>query len=151
MTTEEIFKDTIGIKGAVLRVKARVRISFDIEHIPTAEQGDTLFVQLPREIIDIYESTREGYQVLDVWYVWIPSDPAEITLTTDEENAIKQKIKQKIRQQMYEKDYVARARENAVRSLAQLFSKFKDHIVIHDPYPSGWEEDAQKNSPSFME
>lgn len=137
ITSEEIYKDTIGSKGVVMRIKANVRIGFDLENIPTSVRGDTLYVQLPREIIDIYESSSDGYQVLDVWYLPLPNEPAPITLTTAEENLVKQQIKRQITNQMYEKGYVRRARENAARSLSVLFSKFKDHIIIIDNYPEG--------------
>ena len=64
--TDEIFKDTVQIKGVVSRVRAHVYIGFDIENLPMTERGDTLFVQLPREIIEVREATENGYQVLDV-------------------------------------------------------------------------------------
>ena len=145
ITTEEIYKDTIGNKGIVLRIKANVHIRFDMENIPTATQGDTLFVQLPREIIDIYESSKDGYQVLDVWYLLFPTEPVPVTLSSTEENQVKRQVKKQIEEQMYEKGYVKRARENAAHSLSVLFSKFKDNIVIIDHYPDGWREE----SPTF--
>jgi len=138
ITTDEIYKDTINYKGVVLKVQARVYISFDIEHIPMIEQGDTLIIQLPRETIDIYESSHNGYQVLDVWDIRFPENWVDTPLSSSEENAIKRKLKQQIENQMYEKGYVKRARENAVNSLSVLFSKFKDHIIIMDYYPDGW-------------
>ena len=138
ITTEEIFKDTINIKGIVSRVKARVYIHFDLENIPMIEQGDTLFVQLPPEIIDIYESTADASQILDVWYLTFPDEPVNTPLSTDEENRIKRRYKQRIEEQMYEKGYVKKARENALHSLAVLFSKFRDKVVIVDHYPDGW-------------
>lgn len=141
ITTEEIFRDTINNKGVVSRVKVEVHISFDIEDIPMTEQGDTLFVQLPREIIEVYESSDNGYQVLDVWSVWFPENFADVTLTSDEENRVKRRLRQKIEREMYTKGYVKRARENAVNSLAALFSRFRDHIVIVDYYPDGWENE----------
>ena len=138
ITTEEIFKDTIHIKGVVSRVKARIYIHFDLENIPMVEQGDTLFVQLPPEIIDIYESTADASQILDVWNLTFPDEPVDTPLSTDEENNIKRRYKQRLEEQMYEKGYVKKARENALHSLAVLFSKFRDKVVIVDHYPDGW-------------
>lgn len=138
ITTEEIFRDTVNIKGVVSRVKARVYIHFDIEHIPMAERGDTLFVQLPPEIIDIYESTTDGSQILDVWNLQFPNEPVDTPLSTHEENLIKRKYKQRIEEQMYEKGYVKQARENALHSLVILFSRFRDNVVIIDHHPDGW-------------
>lgn len=149
ITTEEIFKDTINNKGVVLRIKANVYIRFDMENIPMTERGDTLFVQLPRETIDIYESSRNGYQVLDVWYLALPHEPVPTQLSPAEENKIKQRAKQHIENQMYEKGYVKRARENALHSLGALFSKFRDNVVILDYYPDGWKE--EEIPPLFME
>lgn len=147
ITTEEIFKDTINNKGVVSRVKSRIYISFDIENTPIVLQGDTLIIQLPPEIIDIYESTDDGYQVLDVWQTWFPENFADIPLTSSEENIIKGRLKERIRNEMYEKGYVKQARANAIRSLTQLFSKFKDNIIIIDHYPDGWKDNE---IPSFF-
>ncbi len=149
ITTEEIFRDTINYKGVVSRVKARVYISFDIENMPMAEQGDTLIVQLPPEIIDIYESTDDGYQVLDVWILWYPEHFTDIPLTSAEENTIKARLKGRIREEMYKKGYVTQARSNAIHSLSSLFSSFKDHIIIIDHYPDGWKD--QQVPPFFSE
>lgn len=149
ITTEEIFKDTIGNKGVVLRIKANVYIRFDMENIPMVEKGDTLFVQLPRETIDIYESSRDGYQVLDVWYLAIPHEPVPTQLSVAEENQMKQNAKRYIEREMYQKGYVKRARANAMHSLGALFSKFRDNVVICDYYPDGWKE--EELPPLFME
>lgn len=141
ITTEEIVKDSINNKGVVLRIKANVFIRFDFENIPMLEKGDTLYIQLPRESIDIYESSRDGYQVLDVWLLSLPNEPVPVPLSSAEENTVKQKARKHIENQMYEKGYVKRARENAVHSLTALFSRFKDHIVIIDYYPDGWRDE----------
>ena len=143
ITSEEIFKDTVNIKGVVSRVKSKIYIEFDIENIPTVVQNDTLFVQLPREIINVYEATDDGYQVLDVWNTQMPDEPAPTPLNTEEENIIKNRLKQRIVERMYERGYVKRARENALRSLAAFFGKFKDKVVIIDQYPDGWKQEQQ--------
>ena len=137
---DEIFRDTINNKGVVARVKSRAYINFDIEQMQVVEQGDTLIVRLPPETIHVYESSDDGYQVLDVWTIWFPESFAETLLSTAEENSIKGRLKLRIENRMYEKGYVEKARENAVTSLSLLFSKFKDHIIIVDPYPEGRKE-----------
>ena len=137
---DEIFKDSINNKGVVFRVKSRVYINFDMGKIHAFEQGDTLIVLLPLETVNIYESTDDGYQVLDVWTTWFPETFAETPLSTAEENVLKGRLKQRIKDRMYEKGYVEKARKNAVTSLSLLFSKFKDHIIIVDPCPEGWKE-----------
>lgn len=149
ITTEEVFKDTVNIKGVVSRARARVYIHFDIEELPITELGDTLVIQLPPEIIDVYESTSGGFQVLDVWNLQFPDEPVDTPLSNTEENIIKRKIKQRIADQMYEKGYVKRARENAIHSLAILFSKFRDNVIIVDNHPDGWKQREQ--SPVFPE
>lgn len=149
ITTEEIFKDTVNIKGIVSRARARVYIHFDMEELPITERGDTLIVQLPPEIIDVYESTGNGFQILDVWNLQFPDEPVDTPLNNTEENIIKRKLKQRITDQMYEKGYVKRARENAIHSLAILFSRFRDHVVIVDNYPDGWKQ--KESAPLFPE
>ncbi|MDR2918501.1 MAG: DUF4230 domain-containing protein [Tannerella sp.] len=143
ITMEDIYKDTVNIKGVVSRIKAQIYIRFDIENIPMVEHGDTLIVQLPPECIEIYESTSNSSEILDVWNLQFPEEPVETPLSTAEENYIKQRYKQRIENQMYEKGYVKRARENALQSLAILFSKFRDHVIIVDNYPDGWRNEEQ--------
>lgn len=141
IVSEEIFKDTINIKAVVSRVKAKIYIGFDIEHIPMTERGDTLFVQLPRETIEAFEATDNGYQILDVWNTQMPDEPAPTPLSTDEENIVKRRIKQRLIERTYERGYVRRARANALRSLAVYFSRFKDNVIVIDRYPDGWKEE----------
>lgn len=138
--TEEIYKDTINNKIAVSRTRSKTRINFDIENLEMLEQGDTTVIFLPPEIIEIFESSNDGYQLLDVWHVQHPDDPINITLTNAEENEYKRRAKKYITQQMYDKGYVTRARQNAMNSLVKLFSGFKDNILIIDPFPDGWQE-----------
>lgn len=149
ITMEDIFKDTVNVKGVVSRIKANVYIRFDIENIPMTEQGDTLIIQLPPEIIEIYESTKNSSQILDVWNLQFPDEPVETPLSTAEENTIKRRYKQRIENQMYEKGYVKRARENALESLAVLFSRFRDQVIIVDEHPDGWRNREQP--PVFKE
>lgn len=145
--TDEIFKDTVQIKGVVSRVRAHVYISFDIENLPMTERGDTLFVQLPREIIEVREATENGYQVLDVWNVQMPDEPVPTPLSTAEENILKRRLRRRITAQAYERGYVRRARENALRSLSALFAGFREHVVIIDRYPDGWREEHRPPAP----
>jgi len=145
--TDEIFKDTVQIKGVVSRVRAHVYIGFDIENLPMTERGDTLFVQLPREIIEVREATENGYQVLDVWNVQMPDEPVPTPLSTAEENILKRRLRRRITAQAYERGYVRRARENALRSLSALFAGFREHVVIIDRYPDGWREEHRPPAP----
>ena len=111
------------------------------------ERGDTLFVQLPPEIIEVREATENGYQVLDVWNVQMPDEPAPTPLSTAEENILKRRLPQRITAQAYERGYVRRARENALRSLSALFAGFRERVVIIDRYPDGWREGYQPPAP----
>lgn len=142
VTAEEIFKDTINGKGIVARVKANVYISFDVENMPSEMHGDTLFLQLPLEIVEVFESSNNGYEVYDVWNTQFPDELIEVALTTYEENLLKQTYKQRIIERMYEKGYVKKARENAMESLVSMFSLFQENVIIVNKYPNGYRQNA---------
>lgn len=129
-------KAKMGQRHFVGRAALTGSISFDLEKINQREQGDTLFVELPPEIVEIYESTEpNSYEVIDTW-----TDKmfGSSNFTNAEENKIKAKVKTDFRKTVYAKGYVKRARAEAVTNLKSMLSGLTGKtVVVTDPTPEG--------------
>lgn len=125
---EEIpVKDNIDGKWIVARMTIEGSVKFDMDSIRFRESGDTTFVTLPKEKIEIYESTDpRSYEVIDTW------DADRVVfgrkLTAAEENSIKQRARESIEARIRKQGYVERARKNAIETLTPLFN------AMHGPY-----------------
>ena len=129
-------KGKIGDRHIFARVALKGSISFDLDNVEMTESGDTIRVTLPREIVDIYESTDEGaYQVIDTW---CDSFFGSSNFTTAEENSIKSKVRDNYRKSIYKKGYVSRARKEAVANLTSLLGGLTGKtVIVDDPSPEG--------------
>lgn len=129
-------KGSIGDKHLFARVALKGSIFFDLDSVQTTETGDTLLVTLPREIVEVYESTDAGaYQVIDTW---CDSFFGSSNLTTAEENSIKAEVRDNYRKGIYEKGYVTRARKEAVDNLTSLLGGLTGKtVIVTDPTPNG--------------
>ncbi|MDE7461229.1 MAG: DUF4230 domain-containing protein [Paramuribaculum sp.] len=130
-------KGSIGNRHLFARVALKGSISFDLDSVRMTESGDTISVTLPREIVDVYESTDAGaYQVIDMW---CDSFFGSSNFTTAEENAIKSKVRDNYRKGIYQKGYVARARKEAVANLTSLLGGLTGKtVIVTDPSPEGY-------------
>lgn len=130
---EMVITDTVNSKVLCAVVNIHGVIGFDLEQMPTAMRGDTLYVQLPPEIISSYE---RGYRIIDSYSQrgWLGGKKP---LMTTEENVIKQRIAGRFEDEMYERGYVEQARAQAVASLTQLLGSMNAHVVVIDRYPMG--------------
>lgn len=121
-----------SINGKWIFAKGRINgyISFDVENLEYAMKGDTICVTLPREVVEVYESTdKNSYRVYDTW------DNSLLgagQLTTAEENALKDRMKQRYVRAVYERGYVDRARKTAIETLSNLFSKFDTPVIFKE-------------------
>lgn len=131
-------KATIGSRHIFARVALNGSVSFDLDNIEMTQQGDTINVTLPREIVEIYESTDPGaYQVIDTWN---DSFMGSSNFTADEENKIKGKIRDSYRRAIYTNGYVERARKEAVTNLtAMLHGLTGKTVIVTDPSPKGYQ------------
>ena len=129
-------KGSIGTRHIFAKESLNGSISFDLENVQITETGDTLSVILPREIVDIYESTDAGaYQVIDTWN---DSFFGSSNFTTAEENSIKAKVRENYRKEIYRKGYVKRARKEAVDNLTSLLTGLTGKtVIVSDPTPKG--------------
>ncbi len=136
------FYDDVPVRGSAgnrhlfARMALQGSISFDLEHIDMRENADSVVLILPREIVDIYESTEDGaYQVIDTWNDRLLGSSR---LTTAEENRIKATVSANYRHEIYRKGLVARARREAVAYLTELLSGLTTKtVVVADPTPRG--------------
>jgi hypothetical protein len=123
--------ERIGNKHIFAKVALRGSISFDIDNLKTENRGDTLVVYMPDEIVDVKESTDpNSYQVIDTWNDNLLGSN---TLTTAEENRVKERVAQRFRKYIYSKGYVDRARQEARTNLtAMAQAAFKCPVVVVD-------------------
>ncbi len=129
-------KGSIGSRHIFARAALNGSISFDMENIAMTESGDTLRLTLPREIVEIYESTAPGsYQVIDTW-----NDKflGSSKFSAAEENAVKSKVLESYRRSLYRRGYIARARKEAVENLTSMLSGLTGKtVIVSDPIPRG--------------
>ncbi len=129
-------KGTIGDRHLFGRVSLKGSISFDLDNVDISESGDTLSLTLPREIVEIYESTDDGaYEVIDTWS---DSFLGSSNFTTEEENSIKANVRDNYRKNIYDKGYVSRARKEAAANLTSLLGGLTGKtVLVSDPWPEG--------------
>lgn len=129
-------KASIGTKHMFARTTLNGSITFDVEGLTLDQQGDTILVTLPHEIVDVYESTDpNSYLVIDTWNDRLFGSAH---FTTAEENSIKAKVRDNFRRKIYRKGYVRRARAEAVTSLTSMLSGLTGKtVIVTDPTPNG--------------
>lgn len=134
LSTLEIYeetgvRDTINGKGLFAILRLEGHIGYDVDKLQIDSIGvDSLRVTLPREIVELRESTDSGsYRVVDVWNVAHPLLGANLTAT--EENELKRRAASRISKLAYQRGYVKRARENAIATLSRMYGALPDVYV----------------------
>lgn len=129
--TETGIKDTINGKAIFARERLHATIGYDLDRLKIEQHGDTTYITLPPERIDIYESSSPGaYEVLDAWDTKNPIFSR--TLTAAEENILKTRWRSRIDSTIRAKGYTAHARRNAVATLASLLRTLPgNYAIIH--------------------
>lgn len=150
LCTVEIYEEVpvkghVGSRNLVAREVLVGNISFDLDGLRLENNGDTVHVTLPREIVEVYESTGpESYTVIDTWNDNLFESA---NITTAEENRMKQLILEKFVKAVYAKGYVRRARAEAVANLTSLLSAFTGKtVVVTDPAPNGYQTAKRENN-----
>ncbi len=143
LCTVEIYEEVpvrghVGQRHLVAREVRVGNISFDLEGLAMDSSSDTIRVTLPREIVEIRESTEPGsYTVIDNWN---DSFMGDANITTAEENKMKQLTLDSFVKAVYAKGYVKRARAEAVANLTSLLSSMTGKpVVVTDPSPEGYQ------------
>lgn len=121
-------KARIGKKHIFARTTLKGSISFDMEGVTPEYSGDTIRVRLPKEKIEILESTApDSYEVIDTWNESLFGSGR---FSTAEENAVKAKVKDNYRKGLYRRGYVSRAQKEARENLKGMLGALTGKTVI---------------------
>lgn len=128
--------DTINGKVIFAVQKQRGSVSFDLEQIKADDAGDTVYIVLPPEIIEINEATEDNsWEVIDTKSL---SFFGSGKLTVEEENKVKSKIKDRSRRLLYENGTIEHARAEGRKNLQLLMEKiYRRPVSVTDPTPKG--------------
>lgn len=129
--------DTINNKVIFAVQKQQGSISFDMDAMSMDNEGDTLRVTLPPEIIDIKESTKENsWEVIDTKNMSLFGSS---NISDAEEKEVKAKLKDKAVKLLYENGTVERARKEAVDNLTTFLEViYKKPVIVSDLHPQGY-------------
>ena len=132
--TEVPVLDTINDKVIFGIQKQSGNISFDIEGLRADTVGDTVRVVLPREIVEIYESTEpNSWEVVDTKNISTLGFLKSSRLTAEEENVVKRNIKARSLRRLNEDGTIKRARTEAAENLRSLLEKvYRKPVVVSD-------------------
>lgn len=129
--------DTVNGKVVFAIQKQNGTISFDVENLTIDDTGDTVRLQLPREIVDVYESTdKNAWEVIDTKSIGIMPFLRKLSVT--EENRVKAKLKANSIKKLYTNGTVRQARKDAVNNLTRLLETvYRKPVIVSDPTPDG--------------
>ena len=131
--------DTVNFKVMFAVQKQSGSISFDLEHINIDDTGDTVRIQLPREIVEVHESTeRNAWQVIDTKAIGPMAILRSDRFSVDEENRVKAKLKTNSIKRLYTNGTVRQARKDAVDNLTRMMEAvYRRPVIVSDPTPFG--------------
>lgn len=129
-------KGQIGTKHIFAKTTLNGTISFDLEGVNPEWRGDSVLLTLPKEIVEVYESTEPGaYQVIDTWNTGLFGSAR---FSTAEENLVKGKVKENFRNSLYRRGDVKRARAEAVENLTSMLTALTGkRVIVTDTMPEG--------------
>ncbi|MDE5850272.1 MAG: hypothetical protein K2H38_09040 [Muribaculaceae bacterium] len=131
--------DTVNFKVMFAVQKQNGSITFDIENLDIDDTGDTIRMQLPREIVEVYESTeKNAWQVIDTKAIGPMALLRSNKFTLEEENRVKSKLKARSIARLYSNGTVRQARKDAVDHLTRLMkAAYRKPVIVTDPTPDG--------------
>ena len=131
--------DTVNFKVIFAIQKQSGSISFDVEHLIVDDSGDTVRIQLPREIVEVNESTeKNSWQVMDTKAIGPMSILRSNKFSLEEENRVKAKLKANSIKRLYSNGTVRQARKDAVDNLTRLMeTAYRKPVIVSDPTPDG--------------
>lgn len=126
--------DTLNNKVLFAVQKQTGSISFDFDNLRIDETNDTVRVFLPKEVIDIRESTEPGsWQVIDTKAIGALALLRSDKFTLEEENVIKRRTHRKSIQRLYKNGTVAKARKQAAENLRRLLEPiYRKPVIVID-------------------
>ncbi|MDE7346210.1 MAG: DUF4230 domain-containing protein [Muribaculaceae bacterium] len=131
--------DTVNYKVIFAVQKQSGSISFDMENLRIDDSGDTVKINLPREIVEVYESNeKNAWEVIDTKAIGPMAFLRSNKLSSAEENRVKSKIKAKAIRRLYSNGTVRQARKDAVENLNRLMeAAYRKPVMVTDPTPEG--------------
>ncbi|MDE6741373.1 MAG: hypothetical protein K2J58_03470, partial [Muribaculaceae bacterium] len=131
--------DTVNFKVMFAIQKQSGSISFDVEHLIVNDSGDTVRIQLPREIVEVNESTeKNSWLVMDTKAIGPMSILRSNKFSLEEENRVKAKLKANSIKRLYSNGTVRQARKDAVDNLTRLMeTAYRKPVIVSDPTPDG--------------
>lgn len=131
--------DTVNSKVMFAIQKQNGTISFDVENLNVDDSGDTVRIQLPREIVEVYESTeKDSWQVIDTRAIGTMAIFNRGSFSIQEENRVKAKLKANSVKRLYANGTVRQARKDAVENLTRLMQTvYRKPVIVSDPTPEG--------------
>lgn len=141
LCTLEIYDDVpvkghVGSRHLFGRMRLEGRVSFDLSEADIHLDGDTLRINLPREIVDVRESTDpDAYRVIDTWNDRLLGSDQ---FTAREENRLKELVRASWVNRIYANGSIRRARKEARHNIAEMTAIMTGHpVVVVDSFPSG--------------
>lgn len=129
-------KDTIANWEFFAKQKQRGSILFDIENLNLSNEGDTLKIVLPPEIVEIMESTDDDS--------WVSYDSKDLRTgrwakaSTELWSQVKKNALEHSKARLYEDGTIERARAEGALNLQELMEKvYRKPVLVTDPYPKG--------------
>lgn len=132
-------QDTVNFKVMFAIQKQSGSITFDVENLMVDDSGDTVRIQLPREIVEIYESKeKNAWQVIDTKAIGPMAFLRNDKFSLEEENRVKAKLKSRSIARLYSNGTVRQARKDAVDNLTRLMeAAYRKTVNVSDPTPEG--------------
>lgn len=134
---EVVVVDTVGTKVMCAIQKQQGSVTFDLDSLASDLSADTVRVVLPRETVEINESTEpNSWQVIDTRNMSLIGSG---TFTAAEDNAVKSKLKARAIRSVYKDGIVKRARAEARENLRNLLAQLTGKpVIVSDPAPEGY-------------
>ena len=135
--------DTVQNWECFAKQKQRGSISFDIENLEIDSKGDTIYIILPPEIIEIMESTDDkAWETVDSKDLrWLRTSKAPIEVW----DTVKKNALDKSKKNLFQAGIVERARAEGAENLQTLMEKvYQKPVKVSDPTPKGAHFDEYK-------
>lgn len=131
--------DTVNFKVMFAVQKQNGSISFDVENLNVDDSGDTVRIELPHEIVEVYESSeKNAWQVIDTKAIGPMAILRSNKFTLEEENRVKAKLKANSIKRLYSNGTVQQARKDAVDNLTRMMeAAYRKPVIVSDPTPDG--------------
>lgn len=140
--------DTVNSKVIFAVQKQSGSISFDLDGLSVDDSGDTVRAVLPREIVDVYESTeKNSWQVIDTKVIGPMAILRSPKMSVTEENMVKRKAKGKAIARLYRNGTVRKARKEGAENMRRLLElAYRKPVVVTDSTPGGTPPSSPKRT-----